>query len=622
MKIRHLPDTLINQIAAGEVVERPSAAVKELVENALDSGATRIDIELQDGGKSLILVRDNGCGMSRDDLVAALDRHATSKLPDNDLLAIHYLGFRGEALPSIASVSRLKISTRERGGDAFEIEVIDGEKQSPRPSSQSEGTSVEVRDLFYLTPARLKFLKTSATEYAAVKDMVQRLALTSPDVAFRLIHNGSTVLHTPVLDDQADQRGARRMASILGDDFAANSLTIDAERGGVRLTGRISVPTFHTGTAQKQFLFVNGRAVRDKQLLGAVRAGYMDVLAHDRYPIVALFIDCPPDIVDVNVHPAKAEVRFQDSALIRGLIVSAIRHAVHEQDVRPVSSLTDALINRLSPANGETMPMPSGFNPRDYLTPYSAGGGSARVPAFLSEAQTNAYAPYPASVSSGAAFQSGLDFAPSARSEPALADAPDDAALSYPLGAVRAQIHENYIIAQTKDGIVIVDQHAAHERLVYERLKELRDLSQSPSQRLLTPEIVTLEDTDCARLLEQSALFASLGLEIEPFGPEAIAVRSIPTLLGKVNAPDLLRSLADDLRDHDRADGLEARLNMVLATMACHGSVRSGRRLSPTEMNALLRDMEQTPLSGQCNHGRPTFIALSLSDIESLFGRK
>ncbi len=622
MKVRHLPDTLINQIAAGEVVERPSAAVKELVENAIDAGATRIDIELQDGGKSLILVRDNGCGMNRDDLVAALDRHATSKLPDNDLLAIHYLGFRGEALPSIASVSRLKIATRERGGDAYEIEVVDGTKQSPRPSSQNEGTSVEVRDLFYLTPARLKFLKTSATEYAAVKDMVQRLALTSPDIAFRLTHNGSTALHTPVLDDERPARGARRMAAILGDDFVANSLTLEAERGGVRLSGRISVPTFHTGTAQKQFLFVNGRAVRDKQLLGAVRAGYMDVLAHDRYPVVALFIDCPADIVDVNVHPAKAEVRFQDAALIRGLIVSAIRHAVHEQDLRPVSSLTDALMNRLSPANGESPMPPSGFNPRAYLTPYAGSrGGSYSAPAsYLSEAQTNAYRPYP--MGEAAAVQSGLDFVPSARSEPTPPETMDEAALHYPLGAVRAQLHENYIIAQTRDGIVIVDQHAAHERLVYEKLKELRDLSQSPSQRLLTPDIVTLEDTDCARLLEHSDLFASFGLEIEPFGPEAIAVRSIPTLLGKIDAASLLRSLADDLRDQDRADGLEARLNKVLATMACHGSVRSGRRLSPAEMNALLREMEQTPLSGQCNHGRPTFIALSLSDIESLFGRK
>lgn len=622
MKVRHLPDTLINQIAAGEVVERPSAAVKELVENAIDAGATRIDIELQDDGKSLILVRDNGCGMNRDDLVAALDRHATSKLPDNDLLAIHYLGFRGEALPSIASVSRLKIATRERGGDAYEIEVVDGTKQSPRPSSQNEGTSVEVRDLFYLTPARLKFLKTSATEYAAVKDMVQRLALTSPDIAFRLTHNGSTALHTPVLDDEGPARGARRMAAILGDDFVANSLTLEAERGGVRLSGRISVPTFHTGTAQKQFLFVNGRAVRDKQLLGAVRAGYMDVLAHDRYPVVALFIDCPADIVDVNVHPAKAEVRFQDAALIRGLIVSAIRHAVHGQDLRPVSSLTDALMNRLSPANGENPMPPSGFNPRAYLTPYAGSrGGSYSAPSsYLSEAQTNAYRPYPSGES--AAIQSGLDFVPSARSEPSPPETVDEAALLYPLGAVRAQLHENYIIAQTRDGIVIVDQHAAHERLVYEKLKELRDLSQSPSQRLLTPDIVTLEDTDCARLLEHSDLFASFGLEIEPFGPEAIAVRSIPTLLGKVDAASLLRSLADDLRDQDRADGLEARLNKVLATMACHGSVRSGRRLSPAEMNALLREMEQTPLSGQCNHGRPTFIALSLSDIESLFGRK
>ncbi|HPQ50911.1 MAG TPA: DNA mismatch repair endonuclease MutL [Alphaproteobacteria bacterium] len=607
MRIRHLPDTLINQIAAGEVVERPAAAVKELVENAVDAQATRIDVELMDGGKALIIVRDNGVGMGADDLEAALDRHATSKLPDDDLLHINFLGFRGEALPSIASVSKLKIATRERGGEAFEIEVVDGKKSAVRPSNHHEGTVVEVRDLFYLTPARLKFLKTSVTEYGAVKDMLQRLAMVYPHVAFRLVHNGSSSFHYPVLSDSPHDQSSQRLRDIMGEDFITNSLLLDSERGGVRLTGRIARPTHNVGTAQKQFLFVNGRAVRDKQLLGAVRAGYMDVLAKDRYPVVSLFLDIPSDQVDVNVHPSKAEVRFQDGALIRGLIVSGIRHALHNQDVRPVTSLTNQLIDRLDQHRANAPSQPS-FNPSAYLTTYSSGhsyscGGS------LAEHVRGAYQPYET-------------YQPSARFDVPEPEATADTA-SYPLGSARAQIHENYIITQTETGIVIVDQHAAHERLVYERFKQQSAENGIESQGFLTPEIISLEDTDCARLLEYADLFSQSGLVIEPFGAGAIAVRSIPLLLvGKISLPDLLQSLSDDLRDHDRATGLEERLNAVLSTMACHGSVRSGRRLSPAEMNALLRDMEATPYSGQCNHGRPTFVALSLDDIEKLFGRR
>ncbi|MDY0029131.1 MAG: DNA mismatch repair endonuclease MutL [Pseudobdellovibrionaceae bacterium] len=610
MRIRHLPDTLINQIAAGEVVERPAAAVKELVENAVDAGSTRIEVELKDGGKELILVRDNGMGMAADDLDAALDRHATSKLPDDDLLNINFLGFRGEALPSIASVSRMKIATRARGGEAFEIEVVDGKKSAVRPSAHHEGTVVEVRDLFYLTPARLKFLKTSATEYGAVKEMLQRLAMVYPHVAFRLSHNGASIFHYPVLSENGDAQLDARMRDIMGEDFVANSLSLDALRGDVRLTGRIAKPTHNVGTAQKQFLFVNGRAVRDKQLLGAVRAGYMDVMAKDRYPVVALFLDVPPAAVDVNVHPAKAEVRFQDAALIRGLIVSAIRHALMGQEVKPVTSLTDHLLGQLEQAR--TAQQPSSFNPRAYLSSYSAPSSSSYRGA-LAEHVTNAYAPAP--------FQSSADLVPSTRFD--VPSAPILEETAYPLGSARAQIHENYIIAQTSNGIVIVDQHAAHERLVYERFKEQVAETGIESQLYLTPEIITLEDTDCARLLEYADLFKTSGLEIEAFGAGALAVRSVPLLLvGKVSLSSLLQSLADELRDFDKATGLEERLNAVLSTMACHGSVRSGRRLTPEEMNALLRDMEQTPLSGQCNHGRPTFVALSLDDIEKLFGRK
>lgn len=605
MRIRQLPDHLVNQIAAGEVVERPAAAVKELVENAVDANATRVDVELVDGGKSLILVRDNGTGMDAADLEICLDRHATSKLPDDDLLNIHFLGFRGEALPSIASVSKLRISTRTQGGEAFEIEVVDGSKTPVRPSAHPEGTLVEVRDLFYSTPARLKFLKTSATEYAAVKDMLQRLALVYPAVSFRLTHNGASVFHYPVLSEDETEQSAQRMRDIMGEEFLSNSLILDATRSGVKLTGRIAWPTYNAGTAQKQFLFVNGRAVRDKQLLGAVRAGYMDVLAKDRYPLVVLFLDIPTDQVDVNVHPAKAEVRFQDAGLIRGLIVSGIRHALHEQEVRPVTSLTDHLLGHLEQGRAQTG---NGFQPRAYLTPYSAP--SPRYGGLAEKVQT-AYQSY---------HQPVMEMAPSARFE----NVEDvDISAFYPLGAARAQIHENYIIAQTKDGIVIVDQHAAHERLVYEQFKEQMSENGIARQGLLTPEIIVLDDTDCARLLEHAEMFAKSGLEIESFGSGAVAVRAVPALLtGKVSLPDLLQSLADDLRDFDRATGLEERINHVLATMACHGSVRSGRRLSVHEMNALLRQMEDTPLSGQCNHGRPTFVALSLSDIEKLFGRK
>lgn len=604
MRIRHLPDTLVNQIAAGEVVERPAAAIKELVENAIDAEATRIEVELVDGGKALMIVRDNGFGMGADDLSAALDRHATSKLPTEDLMNILHLGFRGEALPSIASVSRLKISTRERGGNAHEIEVIDGKKQSIRPSAQSDGTTIEVRDLFYLTPARLKFLKTSATEYGAVKDMLQRLAMAYSQIAFRLTHNGTNSFYYPVLTSDRTEQEKNRLRDIMGDDFVKNAIEINTERQGIKLTGWIAKPTHNVGTAQKQFLFVNGRSVRDKLLLGAIRAGYMDVMAKDRYPVVCLFLSVPPEEVDVNVHPAKAEVRFRDSSIVRGLIVSSIRHTLHAQDISPVTSLTDELVTRLEQQRSNQATYTSSYNPRTYLTPYSASSPSYGA---LAERVTGA-------------FQPAMDFQPSVRAE---ISAEEDISEDYPLGSAKAQIHENYIISQTENGIVIVDQHAAHERLVYERFKGQMAEAGIASQPLLTPEIINLDDVDCARLLESRDIFAKSGLEIEPFGAGAIAVRSVPSLLsGRIDIKSLLQDLADDLRDHEKATALEEKINHVLSTMACHGSVRSGRRLTLPEMSALLREMEQTPLSGQCNHGRPTFVALSLDDIEKLFGRK
>ena len=610
MRIRRLPDTLVNQIAAGEVIERPAAAIKELVENSIDAESTRIEVELVEGGKTLMIVRDNGYGMGADDLAAALDRHATSKLPTSDLTNICFLGFRGEALPSIASVSRMRVSTRERGREAHEIEIIDGQKQTIRPSAQTEGTTIEVRDLFSLTPARLKFLKTAATEYGAVKDMLQRLAMAYPHVSFRLTHNGTTSFHYPVLDSDPSQLGEQRLRHIMGDDFVTNAIPVDAERQGIRLTGWIAKPTHNAGTAQKQFLFVNGRAVRDKLLLGAIRAGFMDVMAKDRYPIVSLFLTVPPEEVDVNVHPAKAEVRFRDSSIVRGLIVSTIRYALHAQNIAPVTSLTDELVTRLEQQRSNQSFQSSTFTPYNHhsmLTPYAAPGNSY---GHLAEKVTGAFQPH-------------MDFAPSTRFDlGAIAEEPipDE---NYPLGSARTQIHENYIVTQTPNGIVIVDQHAAHERLVYEKFKAQMAEAAIPVQGLLTPEIIAMDDVDCARLIESRDLFASSGLEIEAFGAGAIAVRSIPSILsGRSNLKELLQELADDLREHEKATALETKINHILSTMACHGSVRSGRRLSVPEMNALLRDMENTPLAAQCNHGRPTFVALSLDDIEKLFGRK
>ncbi|MBP9050001.1 MAG: DNA mismatch repair endonuclease MutL [Alphaproteobacteria bacterium] len=613
MRIRHLPETLVNQIAAGEVVERPAAAVKELVENSIDAGSSRIEVDLREGGKSLIVVRDNGCGMSREELVASLDRHATSKMPDEDLLNIRFLGFRGEALPSIASVSRFLIRTREQGGEGYEIEVEDGRKGEPRPAAINEGTTIEVRDLFYLTPARLKFLKTTATEYGAVKDVLSRLAMSHPQISFRFSHNGAQIFHYPVLAEDMLEQGRQRMRDVMGPEFMANSLPILAERGNLTLRGWTSRATYNVGTGQDQFIFVNGRSVKDRVLLGAIRGAYRDVLAHDRFPVVVLFLEIPPEEVDVNVHPAKTEVRFRDGAGVRGLLVSSIRHALHGQDIQPTTSLTEDLVQRLQ---GSGLQSPANISAR---TPYSGfqgsyGGNQSRGSAGGGALAERIFA----------AYQPRMEVPPSARFDVPVEDssAAEDMK-EYPLGSARAQIHENYILAQTEEGVVIVDQHAAHERLVYERFKTQIAENGIESQRLLSPEIVSLDDADAARLLENKESFARSGLDLESFGTGAVAIHSIPSLLiGRVDLPKLVRDLVDEIRETDSSSGLESRLNSILATMACHGSVRSGRRLSVPEMNALLRQMEETPLSGQCNHGRPTFIALSLADIEKLFGRR
>ena len=608
MAIRLLPTSVVNRIAAGEVIERPGAAVKELVENAIDAGACRIEIVLADGGRSLIAVTDDGDGMAPEDLELAVERHATSKLPGDDLVDIKSLGFRGEALPSIGAVSRLSLTSRRRGAEAaWRLDIEAGEKRGPVPAALTGGalaggalaggTRVEVRDLFYATPARLKFLKAERTERGHAIDAVNRLAMAHPSIAFRLGDGERSYLDYPAA--AGDLPGARleRLGAIMGRDFAANALAIDAEREGLRLTGYAGVPTLNRGTARAQYLFVNGRPVRDRLLNGAVRGAYADFLARDRHPLLALFLEAPTDSVDVNVHPAKAEVRFRDAGLVRGLIVGALKHALAEAGHRASTTLADYALGAVRPGAGGTVP---------YHHHASA------VPRGLAEAAARYQAP-------DGAVLPGLG-APTA----AVAVAVDAAegAEDFPLGAARAQLHETYIIAQTGDGIVIVDQHAAHERLVYERMKQALANGGVARQGLLMPEVVELDEASAGRLAARAEDLAELGLTLEAFGPGAVVVRETPALLGQVDVQGLVRDLADELAELGDSFALKEKLEEVCATMACHGSVRAGRRLNGPEMNALLREMEVTPHSGQCNHGRPTYVELKLADIEKLFGRR
>ena len=599
MTIRLLPETLANRIAAGEVVERPSAAVKELVENAIDAGARHVDVVLEDGGRAVISVTDDGRGMTADELALAVERHATSKLPGEDLVNIATLGFRGEALPSIGAVSRLCITSRAEGAaDAFSIEIDAGRKGRVMPAALRGGTRVEVRDLFHATPARLKFLKAARTELNHAADAVKRLAMAHPGTAFSLADGERTRFgYGPA---QGDLLSARldRLSAVMGREFGENSEAVDIEREGVRLTGFAGLPTLNRGTAQAQYLFVNGRPVRDRLLLGAVRGAYQDFLARDRHPMVALFLEIGAEAVDVNVHPAKAEVRFRDAGLVRGLIVSGLRHALEAAGHRASTTVASAAIDAFRPgfgAGGQWMRTQGrpGAGRRN-------GAGGQEPP------------PPPA--------MAGLD-APSAS---AAAREPEDAgaAEDFPLGAARAQLHGTYIVAQTANGIVIVDQHAAHERLVYERMKALLEAGGVERQGLLIPEVVELDEAAADRLCARSAEFEELGLVIERFGPGAVVVREVPALLGGDDAGALVRDLADDLAEYGDGLRLRDRLEDVCSTMACHGSVRAGRRLGPDEMNALLREMEATPHSGQCNHGRPTYVALELPEIERLFGRR
>ncbi|SMG32441.1 DNA mismatch repair endonuclease MutL [Paracoccus sp. J56] len=594
--IRQLDEAAANRIAAGEVVERPASAVKELVENALDAGATRIEVAIAKGGKALIRVTDDGCGMTAEDLPLALARHATSKIDGSDLLDIRSFGFRGEALPSLGAVGRLRIASRAAGFDGAEISVSGGRIGSVKPAAGNRGTVVELRDLFFATPARLKFLRTDRAETQAVADVIRRLAMAEPYVGFILTDEDEARVLFRADAEQGDLFGAlqTRLSRVMGRDFIDNALPIDAERDGITLTGFAALPTYSRGAAVAQHLYVNGRPVRDKLLTGALRAGYMDVLPSGRHPAAVLFVTCDPHQVDVNVHPAKAEVRFREPGIARGLVVSALRHALAGAGHRVSSTVATAAL-------GLARPEPQPEAPRRYQASYAPSRPSA-----------------PAIAASLALQAPGFAESPSARVEP---EPGGEAQTDAPLGAARAQLHENWIIAQTSNGIVIVDQHAAHERLVYERLKAQQETNGIASQALLIPEIVELSEADAQRILSIAGDLAELGLVIEPFGGGAVAVREVPVLVKRLNVQRLIRDILDDLADQGTSERLRARVDAVLSSMACHGSVRSGRRMTADEMNALLREMERVPKSGQCNHGRPTWIELKLSDIERLFGR-
>ncbi len=582
--IRKLSENTINRIAAGEVIERPASVVKELVENALDAGSTAIEVALSAGGRSMIRVADNGFGMTAEELELAVERHATSKLAEDDLVNIRTLGFRGEALPSIAAVSRLKILSRPRtGGDAHEIRVEGGRKHAVRPAAHADGTVIEVTDLFFAVPARLKFLKSERAETAEAADVVRRLAMAHPGVRFTMTSDGRTLV------DLREGELEARIHAVMGREFQGNTVAIDAVRETVKLTGLVSLPTYHRAQANQQYVHVNGRPVRDKVIAGALRGAYADFMMRGRHPAVALFLTVPPDEVDVNVHPAKTEVRFRDQALVRGLIVGAIRQALADAGHRASNTVGAGTINSFRPETGTHQ-----RQPQNWTSPPPRPGFQETQAAF------EAFAP-----PSGAGVH----------------EAPTDDDLDTPLGAPRTQLHENYIISQTRDGVVIVDQHAAHERLVYEKMKAQFAASGIARQPLLVPEIVDLDAASAERLLDAAADLAASGLVIDGFGPASIAVREVPSLIAGGNIAKLIRDVADDLETFEASTGVSERVDHVLSTMACHGSVRSGRRLKPEEMNALLREMEATPHSGQCNHGRPTYVELKLSDIERLFGR-
>ena len=599
MPIRRLSEDMVNRIAAGEVVERPASVVKELVENAIDAGATRIEVAIAAGGVALVRVTDDGSGMERGDLELAVERHCTSKL-DGGLDDIRSLGFRGEALAAIGAAARLTVASRRSGvAEAWEIAVDGGQAAPVRPAALSGGTRVEVRDLFFATPARLKFLKSERAETTAIVDVVKRLALAHPAIRFSMSGDDRAGIDYPTAGGAAAR--LTRIGQAIGEDFARNALAIDARRESAHLSGFIGLPTFSRGNGLWQYFFVNGRPVRDKQLLGALRAAYADVMKRDRHPVAALFIALDPGQVDVNVHPTKAEVRFRDPGLVRGLIIGSVREALGLSGVRSSTSDAGATIAAFRQPSPRPQ-RPTAFNWRAALRGNAAVAEEA-VPGGFSEAAQAAFA----------------TFEPSAAA--AATDA-DPATVGRPLGAARAQIHETYIVAQTEDGLVIVDQHAAHERLVYERLKKSIGANGVARQILLIPEVVDLSPEDAERIADRADELVAVGLVVERFGPGAIAVRETPSMLGAIDAGSLVRDLADEIAEWERSATVSERLDRVASTMACHGSVRAGRVLKPAEMDALLREMEATPNSNVCNHGRPTYIELKLADIERLFGRR
>jgi len=603
--IRRLPETLVNRIAAGEVVERPASALKELVENAIDAGATQITVRLSEGGLDGIEVTDDGCGMSPDDIALALERHATSKLPDEHIEQVMTLGFRGEALPSIGSVARLTIESRPHDASEGWRRITDhGDVVSEGPAALPPGTRIRVEALFARVPARRKFLRSARSEYAACLEIVRRLAMARPGVGFTLEHDGRRVLAV-----QAGENGAQRVARIVARELADDGVLIDLERptatGPVRLTGVAGLPTFNRGVADHQYLFVNGRPVKDRLLVGAVRGAYAEMLARDRHAVLALFLELPAEEVDVNVHPAKTEVRFRDQAFIRGFIVSGLRHALDSAGGRSAQSPATPAMGNWQAEPVQPPPRLESLFARQYSGQYTPPSSVVRETGQI-------WRGYEAEV-----LARPDDMAPAARAEVAV-EAPS---VAHPLGVARGQVAETYIIAEAEDGLVIVDQHAAHERIVLERLRAARGESAS-SQALLIPDVVELEETDCDRLEAAADALAEHGLLFERFGPSAVLVRSVPAMLAKDNTAALLRDIADDLAQNGAALLLPERIDHVLATMACHGSVRAGRQLNVAEMNALLREMEITPRSGQCNHGRPTWVKLAHADIEKLFGRK
>ena len=614
-RIRRLPSNLVNQIAAGEVIERPSSVVKELVENSIDAGATKIDVVIREGGRTFLSVTDNGSGMDPEDLVLAVERHATSKLPEEDLFNIQTMGFRGEALPSIGAISRLQITTKTAGQDnGWSLKVEGGQMEAPVPASHPQGTTIEIRDLFYAVPARLKFLKSVPTEVAQILDILQRLAMAYPEIGFKLKTEQRTMFAYP-----AEENPLKRFMIILGEEFEANARVVDAEREGVSLYGFIALPTFHRSTSQYQYIFVNQRPVKDKVLIAAIRAAYQDVLARDKYPVVCLFLEVPNAMVDVNVHPAKAEVRFRDANLIRSLIVGSLKTILNAHGHQTASTVSQSTLNAFTMP--EMSARPSGSQPA--YQPRLGFGSAPSVSRPAYGGSTYAHeAPSTPVMNVGESSYTHTPHATEQAPGHAPGYAPEAESVHFPLGNACAQLHDTYIVSQTHDGLIVVDQHAAHERLVYEKMKHQLQTHGVARQMLLIPEVVDVTPAQFEMLTARGHELAPFGLVLDAFGHNAVLVREVPAILEQFNIKEMVTNIAEELFEIENSTALQEKIHEVCSSMACHGSVRAGRTLNIREMNDLLRQMEQTPHSGQCNHGRPTYVHLKLGDLERLFGRR